>query len=387
MYGDIADARGFGGAAAATTFSAIAVGSLLAAPLAGRWADRNNPVRVAAGARVALALAVLALGFANSVATVWLAAAAVGAAVAVSQPAVQVILLAWTDERRSRDVFAWQFIGMNLALAVGGLIGGFVVNLDSPTGTRPIYLIAAVGAALSAVAVGAVGRGAHCTSVDVDADADEVGVRQLLRRPAIRWLLIVTIAITLACYAQYESGLPAYALGSLHISPKVLGTAVALNAIAVAVLTKPIVSATRRHSPTTLLAVCATVWIGCWLLLGLPLLGLAGGGFGTIAVLGGYTSFSIGETMLAPVLSPLAAELSPDGATGRTLAAVTGATTLATAVGPAISGVLLALHLPTGFIVLQLGCCLATIAAARRLATVRRATTLAHPPVVQLSAP
>ena len=71
--------------------------------------------------------------------------------------------------------------------------------------------------------------------------------------------------------------------------------------------------------------------------------------------------------MLAPVLTPLAATLAPPGATGRTLAALSGAQTLATAVGPGLSGLLLGLGLPVGFVALQLLCCLLAIAGARRL--------------------
>ena len=369
LYSDIAGARHLGATVAAMTFTAFALGSLLAAPAAGRLADRRSPVSVAAVARLLIAIAVIALALAQSALTVWAAAAALGAAVALSQPAIQVILLAWTPDNRHRQVFAWQFIAMNLGLAIGGFVGGFVINLSTPTSSRPIYLIAAAGALLSSAVVFLTGRGAPVTAVpDVSTNADS-GHRSVTGTPALRWLLAVTVLLTLACYAQYESGLPAYVLDTLTVSPKLLGTAVALNAILVALLTGPVVSMTRNRPPAALLATCAAIWIGCWLLLGLPLLWTK---LAPIAVLGGYSAFSVGETMLAPILSPLAAELAPDGAVGRTLAAVTGATTAASAVGPAVSGALLALHLPSGFIALQVACCLAAIAAAAKLGKLTR---------------
>jgi hypothetical protein len=55
----------------------------------------------------------------------------------------------------------------------------------------------------------------------------------------------------------------------------------------------------------------------------------------------GFAALSFGETMMAPILSPLAAALAPVGAVGRTMAAVTGATTVATAIGPILSSALL----------------------------------------------
>ncbi len=364
LYADVAAARGLGGFAAAGMFSVFALGSLLATPIAGRLADRRDPVLVATLARLAVVAAIALLAFASTTPLVWLAAGLYGAAVAATQPSIQVILLAWTPERRRRDVFAWQFISSNLALALGGLAGGMVVDLSSAAGVRPIYYIAAGASLASAAAVWLTARGHTAPAAAVESGADRVSYRTLLRRPAIRSLLAATVLLTLACYAQYESGLPAYALTSLHVSPKVLGVAVALNAILVAALTGPVVALTRRRDPAALLAACATLWIGCWVLLALPLLHL---GAASVLVIVGYAAISMGETMLSPVLSPLAASLAPAGAAGRTLAAVSGAMTLATAVGPALSGVLLALHLPAGFIALQLACCVGAIVVAQRL--------------------
>ena len=124
------------------------------------------------------------------------------------------------------------------------------------------------------------------------------------------------------------------------------------------------VRATRNVAPAALLATCAGIWIGVWLVLAAPMLHLAPA---STLVVAGYALFSVGETMLAPVLTPLAAALAPPGATGRTLAALSGAQTLATAVGPGLSGLLLGLGLPVGFVALQLLCCLLAIAGARRL--------------------
>jgi hypothetical protein len=87
-------------------------------------------------------------------------------------------------------------------------------------------------------------------------------------------------------------------------------------------------------------------------------------------VLLGYAMFSLGETMLAPVLSPLAAALAPAGAVGRTLAAVNGAQTIATAIGPGIAALLLGAGLPLGFVLAQVVCCGLAVFGAGRLGRV-----------------
>jgi MFS family permease len=361
LYTDIATTRHLGGAVAAMTFTVFAAGSLLAAPIAGRLADGRRPVLVASASQLAMAAGLLGLGFAQSALMIWAIAGLTGMALALTQPAIGVLLLAWTPEHRIRQTFAWQFIGANLAVAAGGFTAGLIVDLSSVSGTRPIYLLGAAASVGSAAVVTLAGLGAmRRTELDAAArDAGEpgLGVLDLLRVRPVRWLLGIVVLLMLACYSQYDSGLPAYALG----------TGVAVNAILVSALTVPVVALTNKHQPTTLLAWCGALWIGCWLIFGAPLLLGAGLGVGTGTVVVGYAAISFGETMLAPVLTPFAATLAPEGAIGRTLGAVTGATTLANAVGPMLSGVLLALGVPVAFIALQLGCCAAAVAAAIKL--------------------
>ncbi len=383
LYGDVAQARGLGGLAAAGTFTAFAVGSLLTAPLAGRLADTRPPARVAAGARLLMLVGIVALALGRSVGQIWGAAALAGAGFAAAQPAVQVLLLEWSPPSRRREVFAWQFIANNVAIAIGGLAGGFLVSLDSPTGALPVYGIATVAALASAAVVAGVGRRARVApaavvgaQVEPAVAAAGVRVRDILAMPALRLLLVLTVLVTLACYAQFDAGLPAYALSTLHVTPALLGVGIAVNCVLVSVLTAPVVRATQHQDGPALLARCATIWIGCWLLLAVPMVVSVGPGALLVA---GLAAFAVGETMLAPVLAPLAARLAPEGSAGRALGAVTGAQTAANAVGPALSGALLALHLPGGFIVLQVLCCLASVALARRLGRALRGPQRALP--------
>jgi MFS family permease len=364
LYADIATTRHLGSIVAAGTFTAFAIGSILAAPIAGWLADRSNPTAVAALARIALAVFTVLLAFAADTQSVLLMAAGFGASLAMAQPAIQVILLARTPANRRRDVFAWQFIAINLGAAGGAALGGSLVDLSSQVGMRPVYLVAAAASVLSAVVVSIAGRGAHATVIADRGATESVSYREILAKPAVRWLLGIALFITLACYAQYDAGLPAYVLVSTSVTPALLGTAVAVNAVLVAVLTGPVVAYTRRRPGTTLLAVCAVLWIGCWVIFGLPL--FISGIDGLFVILG-FAALSFGETMMAPILSPLAATLAPEGAAGRTMAAVTGASTIATAIGPILSSALLGLHLPAGFIAMQIVFCILAVVMSMRL--------------------
>jgi len=364
LYADIATVRHLGPIVAAGTFTAFAIGSILAAPIAGWLADRSNPTVVAALARIALAVFTVLLAFVADTQSVLLMAAGFGASLAMAQPAIQVILLARTPANRRRDVFAWQFIAINLGAAGGAALGGSLVDLSSQAGMRPVYLVAAAASIVSAAVVSIAGRGAHASVIADRGTTESVSYGEILAMPAVRWLLAIALFITLACYAQYDAGLPAYVLDSTSVTPALLGTAVAVNAVLVAVLTGPVVAYTRRRSGTTLLAVCAVLWIGCWVIFGLPLFisGIDG-----LFVMLGFAALSLGETMMAPILSPLAATLAPEGAAGRTMAAVTGASTIATAIGPILSSALLGLHLPVGFIAMQILFCIVAAVMSMRL--------------------
>lgn len=367
LYADLAEARGLGPSIAALVFTAFAVGSLVAAPIAGRLADTRSPVVIATASRLAMVAAIGVLMVAGGAPVLVLAAMGYGASLAVIQPAVSVMVLELTPLARRRDVFAWQFIGLNLGLALGGVVGGHVVDLTTPRGASPAYAFAALCCVLSAALVAAAGRGTSPAAAVAPGETrldDGMRYRDVIAAPGVRWLLAVTVLLTLACYAQFDSGLPAYALSVLDVAPATLGSAVALNAVLVAALTAPVVRLTRNVAPAKLLALCGLLWIGVWLVLATPLLHA---GLASAVIVAGYALFSVGETMLAPVLTPLAASLAPEGAVGRTLAALTGAQTFATAVGPGLSGLLLGLGAPAGFIVLQVACCALAVVGAKRL--------------------
>jgi MFS family permease len=386
LYADIANARHLGAGVAAGTFTAFAVGSIVAAPLAGWLADRANPTVVAVLSRIGLAVFTIMLGLVSDPTSIWLVAMGFGAALALAQPAIQVILLARTEPSRRRDVFAWQFIAINLGAAGGAALGGALVDLSSQAAMFRAYAVAALAALVSAAVVGWAGGGARAGVMASQGTAETVSYRAILSKRPVKWLLAISLLITLSCYAQYDAGLPAYVLASTSVTPAILGSAVALNATLVALLTGPVVAFTRSRRGTSLLATCALLWIGCWVIFGLPLLV---SGMDSLFVVLGFLALSFGETMMAPILSPLAAALAPEGGAGRTLAAVTGASTIATAIGPILSSTLLGMQLPAGFIAMQILFCVAAAAASFKLATMmpRKAARLSTNNATPAAAP
>jgi MFS family permease len=363
LYADITQTRHLPASAAAGAFAFLAVGTALAAPLVGSLADRFSATAVAVSGRLLAAVAFLALGYATATSTVLLAAALLGATASLARVPIQVLLVRSAPPDRARDVFGLAFVAMNGGSALGAITGGALAQLSDPAQMRRLYWIAAAVSALGTVFVLVAPRSERA-GPQGRTDQVQAGYRVLLGDRRIRLLLAIAFVITLACWGQYTSGLPAYSLTALHVSPRSLGVSIAVSELLVAGLTSIVVARTRHVAGPVLLAVAGMVWAACWVLFALPLFtGLDP----SAAVFGGLAVLALGDTLMAPVLSPLAVTLAGEAASGRAMAAVSALSTSATALGPILATVLLGLHLPKAFVLAQIGICLLAVVMALRL--------------------
>ena len=236
QYAYAASTRGWGGLVAALASSLFSVGALAAAPVGGRLADRWSPTLVAIVTKVVTAVAAAFLVGADRPATFLVGMAVFGFGLAAGGPAQSVLLLnrVRSDDRRS--VFAWLATGQALGMGIGAFAAGYVVDLHRSDGMDVAFGAAAVGFAVSALLVALAARGVNdITSppVVVPAAPGETGraLRLVVASPALRWTAVLTAALALAFYAQFDSGLPAYALTVLDVGERTVGTAAAVNSL------------------------------------------------------------------------------------------------------------------------------------------------------------
>jgi len=250
------------------------------------------------------------------------------------------------------------------------------------------FIAAGAGFALSAVLIHVAGLGAPKeVAADLAADGAEarVGTAEALRRifavPALRWTAVVTVALALGFYAQFESGLPAYALTVLDVHESAIGLAAAVNCAVIVVLQVVVVRLTARRNAASLLMVVGMIWVLSWVVLSIAQLTpeVASALFVTT-----FGIFAVGETMYAPVLNPLTASLAPRGLVGTTLGTFTAIQTTFSAVGPLVAGALLGLGLAPGFLGLHIVISLVAVYGAWRLRSALRARRAVEPvePVV-----
>lgn len=395
QYAYAASSRGWGTIAAAAASTLFSVGALFAAPLGGRFADRVSPVRVAVVAKLVAASATVAMLVASTPVAFLAAMFVFGAGITAAQPAQAVLILRWVGSRDRRKVFAWQFTASSVGMAVGALLAAQVVDLSRPTGMVPSFLVAGTGFVVSALLVALAGRVARGTverdrASDVDGlldgdagPADASGsalgaargsalatVRMLWAVPGIRWVAIVTTLVTLGFYAQFESGLPAYALLFLDVPERTIGIAAAVNCLVIVVLQMAVVRFTARRNAASLLVVVGVVWVACWSVMAIA--SLTSPEVAAALFITTYGVFAVGETLFAPVLNPLTASLAPAGMVGTTLGLVASLQTGVSALGPLLAGVALAAGHPTLFVGVHLAIAVGAVLAALRLRQVLR---------------
>jgi len=380
QYAYAANTRGWGTLAAAGASSLFSVGALLAAPVGGRLADRVPPVRVAVAAKTVAAVASLGLLLAGSPATFLAAMLLFGMGITAAQPAQSVLVLRWTGSQDRRRVFAWQFTGSSVGMALGALLAAQVVDLDDEHGMGPSFAMAAVGFVLAAGLLALAGRGAEegveeGSAVGVDGSpagtrvSSLVALRALASVPALRWVAAVTVALALGFYAQFESGLPAFALMFLDVPEQTIGTAAAVNCLVIVALQMVVVRWTARRDPASLLVAVGLVWVLSW---GILAYSMSVPGIAAVLFVTTYGIFAVGETLFAPVLNPLTASLAPAGTVGTTLGLLAALQTGVSAVGPLLAGLALGAGHGMTFVVVHLVLSVLAVFAALRLRSVLR---------------
>lgn len=346
LYVYVAQVRGLGATTAGLVLAVFAVAALIVLPFAGRAIVRRGPLPVLLAALFAAAAGALALGFASTATTALAASVALGAGQAVMQPALATMIVDCSATESRTRAFATQFFLQNLGLGVGGLIGGHLVDTSKASSFTLLFAVEAAIFVLL-VAVMATVRVPRAPRVGGAPASAKGSWGRLLRHRAMVQLMVLGFVLFFACYGQFESGLPAYGVEAAGISTSALGTALAANTAVIVVAQFVVLRFVERRSRTRVIAAAGLVWALAWALSGYAGLGHVGQTMATAAFISTYALFGLGEAMLSPTVSPLVADLAPEGLVGQYNSAFALVKQLALAVGPAVGGPMgAALHGP-----------------------------------------
>jgi len=343
------------------------VGFLVVGP-GGAAIDRWGARRILIGALVLQVLGNVTLAFAATQAVAAVALLLTGVAFGVSWPGFQAFIAAVIPSELRQRYFGVNFTLLNLGIGIGGLVAGVVVRVDHVATFQAIYL----GDALSYLPAlflmivplrHVAGRVVH----HGDGSAAKVSYLDVVRRPAVASMLLLSFVSSYVGYAQLNAGMPAYARSVGEISTQGLGLAFAANTLVIVLLQLVVLQRIEGRRRTRIIAVMGAVWAVSWLLLGAT--GLVSGTWGATMLVAACASvFAFGETLLQPTVPALVNDLAPDHLRGRYNAASSAAFQLAQIIAPPIAGFLIGHHLDSVYIgTLVVGCLLLGVLAVVRL--------------------
>jgi MFS family permease len=349
-------------------FSLDVVGILLAVMSAAGIASAmpGGPLIDRVGARRTMILVLglnmagqASIAFAESLTAVTLGIILIGAGYGLGWPTSQALISSVVPSPIRARYFGVNFTLLNLGVGIGGVIGGFVADVDDVASFQALYLGDAVSYLPALVLLLWPLRhiGGPVPSVHL-AGGRSVSYLDVFRAPAMASMTTLTFVAGFVGYAQLNGGFPAYARTIGEVSTRGLGLAFAANTLVIVLLQLVVLRRIEGHRRTRVIVVMALVWASCWALLGAS--GISPGTTtATLFVAACASIFAIGETLMQPTIPAIVNDLAPDHLRGRYNALSAGSFQLASIVGPVVAGFMIDRGAHLEFLVLLVvGCAL-----------------------------
>ena len=344
------EVRGFDLGLSGALMSLIAITGLLVTGPGGTLIDRYGARRVLLVGLVSMIAGCALLAFATHPAVAAVAVMLIGVNFGVSWPGFNALIASVVEGEVRQQYFGVNFALVNLGIGVGGIIGGFFVDVHDPGTFTAIFLIDAATSLIPMALL--LGPLRHVrTQADADATADDGGGSYLaiLRQPAVRWLTLLTFLAVFIGYGQLEAGFPAFARQVSGVSTQVVGIAFAVNTAVIVLLQFTVLRLIAGRRRTRVMQVMALIWAVSWVILGLTglLPASLAAAIGVIAYMG---VFAFGETMLQPTVPAIYNDLASDRTRGRYNAVNSAAFQGGAITGPLVAGVMLGEGLTIWFV-------------------------------------
>jgi MFS family permease len=316
--------RGFSAERAGLVVTFFGLGTMLAAPLAGRLADRFSPLAIMQTSLVAGGVAAIALPAAKSFSAL-AAGIFIWAVLSESYRAPSLAIIGdITSPGQRKPAFALVRLAVNLGLSIGPVVGGLLAERSFTAlfiGDGATSLLAGILLIALAKRMGLPSR------VSAAAAAGVPPVRAALRDGKYLYFLAAMLPV-LCVFFQSFGGMALYVVRDLGISTAAYGLLLAINTVLIVFLDVPVNAATVAwpHSRALFLG-CALVAVG----------------FGALAfartvpdVAATVVLWTFGEIYMFASLNALAVELAPDSRRGEYMGLFQMTFSASFLVGPAL---------------------------------------------------
>jgi len=361
------EVRGLSVATAGLVIAAISVSGMVFAPVSGAVADRFGAEPVLTVAALVAAAGTVAFAFVHNTWEAFASAAVFGAGVHVMWAMTNTVLALVVEPALRGAVYAVNYASLNLALGVGGVIAGLVVDVHRAATFQVVFVADAATFLLFLIFVP---RGVHTAS---DRDAGGYGV--VLRDRVLLGASFVNLALVTFGLSQLAAGFPAYATGPADVSTRVVGFAFLANTWVIASLQLVVLRELGGRRRTHAAALAGVVIACAWLL---TVVGGESSGALAIALLVAAPGVvGLAETLLSPTLLAIVHDVAPDELRGRYNAVYNFSWQLGPVLGPALAGVAIgAGHGDALFLGLAAACAATAVFTLRFAAAVPRRANL-----------
>jgi MFS family permease len=335
---------------------------LISGFVAGSIADRLGPRGVLIAS---LAVMTVAFGLMPLIRVAWEAFALYtiwGLGSGAFWPSQSAMLAALAPHAKRAPAYALQRLVMNLGVALGGLVAGFIASVSHPATFTALFLLDCVTFLAYILVV------ARIPSPQLHPERTRgswAGVMRDRTFVAVTAINATFIAATLALMVEL---LPAFAKNVAHVNEREVGAIFAVECVGIVIFQLPVTKAVEGRRRMRLFAAMGVLWAA-------SLLGVWAAGAWTTATLAFVVlaavgaGFALGECLHAVVHGPLSADLAPPQLVGRYLALASISWQVGWIVGPAGGGFLLQ-HAP--LLLWPIAAGINLIAAAGALAVERR---------------
>jgi MFS family permease len=334
----------------------IAVVAVLITAPVGILTDRLGARPVVIAGLMAQVLGAVVIAFATTVPAFVVAVSLLGVSFGIGWPAFNAMIASIVEGRLRTQYFGINFALVNLGIGLGGVVSGFLTDVERPGTFTTIFLVDAV-CVLVPIAL-LLGPLRHVAGRPLPAEgggSGGAGYLSIIRRPAVLWITALTFLSSFVGYGQMEAGFPAFARQVSEVSTRTIGFAFAANTAVIVLMQFFVLRRIDGRRRTRVFLGLVVLWIVAW-----ALLGSTGMVAGTLAAAAGvivfHVFFGLGETLLQPTVPAIVNDLASDRDRGRYNAVSAGAFQVGAITAPAVAGVLLDRRLGGVFITVLLVC-------------------------------
>ena len=350
------EVRGLSVAMSGLVIATISVSGMVFAPPAGGLADRVGAAPVLVASTLVAAVGTAAFAFVDSTGAAFGAAAVYGAGVHVTWAMTNTVLAVVVEPALRGAVYAVNYATLNLALGLGGVLAGLVVDVDRAWTFQVVFVADAATFLLFLLFLP--------RDVPAVAASNTGGYRTVLRDRVLVGASLLNLSFVVFGLSQLTAGFPAYATGPADVSTRVVGFAFLANTWAIASLQLVVLRAMAGRRRTRAAALAGAAIALAWLLTVAG--GAASGALAIALLIAAPGVVGVGETLLSPTLIAIVHDVAPDELRGRYNAVYNFSWQLGPVIGPALAGFAIGAGHGDALFVALAGACVATSALALR---------------------